>query len=70
MKSPAGTPIEGYKRTAGADPIALPGTEQRGHRLALLPDVRGERAGRPGSQTDPDNVKTIWRPARRSSSAR
>lgn len=56
-ESPPGTPIEGYKRTAGANPIALPGTNGPGTAWLSFPMFSAPRAGTPAAQTDPDNLK-------------
>ncbi len=55
----AGVPIEGYKKTAGADPVALPGTNGAGTEWLSFPmfdHVRGS------PQSDPNNTKTTISP--------
>jgi hypothetical protein len=58
-ESPVGTPIEGYKKTAGATPIALPGTEGAGTAWISFPMFLAPRADTPEGQSDIDNVKNI-----------
>jgi hypothetical protein len=57
FESPPGTPIQGYKRTSGADPIALPGTNAAGNDWLSFPMFSAARTAPPESQTDPDNMK-------------
>lgn len=52
-----GAPVEGYLKTPGTTPIALPG--QAGGEWLSFPCFSQTRAGSPASQTDPDNVKDI-----------
>jgi hypothetical protein len=54
-ESPPGTPIEGYRRTSGASPIALPGSA--GNEWLSFPMFSATRSSPPEAQTDPDNVK-------------
>jgi len=56
-ESPPGTPIEGYKRTAAANPIALPGTNGAGNEWLSFPMFSVSRVSPPENQTDPDNLK-------------
>lgn len=56
-ESPAGTPIGGYKRTMGADPIALPGTNASGSEWLSFPMFSNTRNANPENQDDPDNIK-------------
>lgn len=58
-ESPAGTPIEGYRRTAGASPIALPGTNAAGNDWLSFPMFAASRSLPPQTQSDPDNVKPL-----------
>ena len=55
----AGVPIEAYKQTAGANPIALPGTNGAGTEWLSFPCFSAARAATPGAQADPDNVKNV-----------
>lgn len=52
-----GAPVEGYLRTGGANPIALPG--QAGGEWLSFPCFAESRAGTPNTQSDPFNVKDI-----------
>jgi hypothetical protein len=52
-----GAPIEGYLKTAGGSPIALPGIA--GGEWLSFPCFAEGRAGTPSSQSDSNNVKTI-----------
>lgn len=52
-----GAPIEGYLKTTGANPIALPG--QTGGEWLSFPCFAEARAGTPNSQSDANNVKDI-----------
>ncbi|MDX2055915.1 MAG: hypothetical protein SFV15_26165 [Polyangiaceae bacterium] len=54
-----GAPIEGYRKTAGATPIALPGVTSDGNEWLSFPFFSKVRAASPNVQDDPDNVKTI-----------
>jgi hypothetical protein len=58
-ESPPGVPIEGYRRTAGANPIALPGTNAAGNEWLSFPMFSASRMSPPEAQTDGDNVKTL-----------
>ena len=58
-ESPTGTPLEGYRRSAGASPIALPGTNNAGDDWLSFPMFAASRSLPPQSQTDPDNVKSL-----------
>lgn len=57
--APMGTPIEGYLKTAGAAPIALPGVTSSGTEWLSFPFFAATRAASPSGQTDTDNVKAI-----------
>lgn len=52
-----GAPLEGYLKTPGANPIALPG--QAGGEWLSFPCFAEGRAATPASQVDGNNVKTI-----------
>ena len=52
-------PIEGYLRTSGANPIALPGKHNGGTEWLSYPMFADARDMPPSSQTDPDNVQDI-----------
>lgn len=54
-ESPPGTPIRGYRRTGGANPIALPGTDATGNEWLSFPMFSAARVSPPESQTDDDN---------------
>ncbi|MCW8126032.1 hypothetical protein [Microbulbifer halophilus] len=54
-----GTPTAGYKQTAGANPIALPGETAGGDEWLSFPMFATERAASPDGQSDGDNVKSI-----------
>ena len=59
-EAPAGTsPIEGYLRTNGASPIALPGMNTTGNDWLSFPMFAADRMLPPQTQPDPDNVKTL-----------
>lgn len=61
-EAPAGTPVQGYKRTDPADPndrIALPGTNAAGSEWLSFPMFAAPRAGSPNSQTDPENLRPL-----------
>jgi hypothetical protein len=58
-ESAPGVAIEGYKRTAGANPIALPGTNAAGNDWLSFPMFSEGRVSPPEAQTDADNVKTL-----------
>ena len=55
-ESPPGTPIEGYPKTTGGTPIALPGTNAAGTEWLSFPMFAAARAGTPGGQADPANL--------------
>lgn len=55
-EAPAGTPIQGYKKTPGSAPIALPGTDAAGTSWLSFPMFAAPRAGTPENQTDSTNV--------------
>jgi hypothetical protein len=55
----AGAPIEGYRRTTGANPIALPGMNAGGTEWLSFPMFANTRAGTPETQSDSENVKNI-----------
>jgi hypothetical protein len=52
-----GAPVDGYLRTGGANPIALPG--QAGGEWLSFPCFAESRAGTPNAQSDAFNVKDI-----------
>lgn len=54
-----GVPIEGYKKTAGGNPIAVPGENGAGSEWLSFPFFSRGREASPAMQTDPDNVKDI-----------
>jgi hypothetical protein len=58
-ESPPGVPTAGYKKTAGASPIALPGTNGANTEWLSFPFFSALRSATPSAQTDPDNVKSI-----------
>ncbi len=58
-EAPSGTPIQGYKQTPGAAPIALPGTNAAGTEWLSFPMFAKQREGMPESQDDPSNVLPI-----------
>lgn len=58
-EAPAGTPLDGYRRTGGANPIALPGTTPGGAEWLSFPMFAASRMLPPETQADPDNVKTL-----------
>lgn len=55
----AGEPVEGYKRTTGPDPIALPGVNAAGTEWLSFPFFAAGRAASPSAQADGGNVKDI-----------
>jgi hypothetical protein len=57
VELPLGTPIQGYKRTTGANPIALPGTNSAGSEWLSFPMFSAPRTSPPESQDDDDNIK-------------
>lgn len=57
LESPPGTPIQGYKKSLGAPPIALPGTNLSGNEWLSFPMFANSRAATPDAQTDPANLK-------------
>lgn len=61
-ESPAGTPIDGYRRTASASPIALPGTNAGGNEWLSFPMFAASRSLPPQTQSDPNNVKMTLAP--------
>ena len=61
-ESPPGTPIEGYRRTTGADPIALPGTNAAGSEWLSFPMFASGRMSPPETQTDTPNVQSLSTP--------
>ncbi|HMQ30720.1 MAG TPA: hypothetical protein PKD53_08315 [Chloroflexaceae bacterium] len=61
-EAPLGTPVEGYKKTAGAAPIALPGTNAAGTEWLSFPMFAAARAATPPAQTDPHNVEASIAP--------
>jgi hypothetical protein len=58
-ESAPGVPVAGYKRTGGANPIALPGTNTADTEWLSFPFFSAPRNATPGAQTDPDNVQPI-----------
>jgi len=58
-EAPPGTPIQGYRKTAGGSPIALPGTNSAGTGWLSFPMFAVPRAGTPETQTDAPNVRSI-----------
>lgn len=54
-----GVPLEGYKQTAGANPIAIPGVTSGGDEWLSFPFFSQARAASPDAQTDTDNVQNI-----------
>lgn len=56
-ESSPGVPVEGYKKTAGANPIAIPGTNGAGTQWLSFPMFSAERTLPPESQIDDDNLK-------------
>jgi hypothetical protein len=58
-ESAPGVPIEGYKQTPGANPIALPGTNAAGNEWLSFPMFSTTRVSPPEAQTDADNVKNL-----------
>lgn len=54
-----GEPQEGYKRTTGADPIAIPGVTASGNEWLSFPFFSQQRTSDPEDQTDGDNVQNI-----------
>ncbi|MFT4254291.1 MAG: hypothetical protein QM608_17640 [Caulobacter sp.] len=61
-EAPAGTPLQGYKRTDPADPndrIALPGTNASGSEWLSFPMFAATRAATPAGQTDGENLRPL-----------
>jgi len=56
-ESPPGTPIQGYKKTPGTNPIALPGTNSAGSEWLSFPMFSAARTLPPEMQLDDDNLK-------------
>lgn len=54
-----GNPVEGYLRTSGGSPIALPGTQNGGSEWVSFPFFRTTRAASPNAQTDSENAKPV-----------
>jgi hypothetical protein len=54
-----GVPVGSYKQTAGANPIALPGTNGAGTEWLSFPCFAHARQSPPETQIDPDNVKNM-----------
>ncbi|TVP77751.1 MAG: hypothetical protein EA353_09755 [Puniceicoccaceae bacterium] len=52
-------PIEGYRRTNNAAPIALPGVTPAGDAWLSFPFFARDRDSAPENQTDPENVEDI-----------
>jgi hypothetical protein len=55
----SGFPVDGYRRTSGANPIALPGTQNGGSDWLSFPMFATNRFNPPEMQADPDNVQTV-----------
>ncbi|HWS89441.1 MAG TPA: hypothetical protein VN282_20885 [Pyrinomonadaceae bacterium] len=58
-EAPEGVPIQGYKKTPGDEPIALPGTNTAGTEWLSFPMFLAQREATPEDQTDEDNVQDI-----------
>lgn len=56
-ESPLGTPIEGYKKSTGTPPIAVPGVNSAGTEWLSFPMFSAERMFPPETQIDDDNLK-------------
>lgn len=54
-----GVPIDGYPKTPGAAPVALPGTTNGGTEWLSFPFFAESRVTPPSAQSDTNNVKTI-----------
>jgi hypothetical protein len=54
-----GNPIDAYLKTAGASPIALPGTQNGGTEWSSFPMFAEGRVSPPSSQTDMNNVQLV-----------
>jgi hypothetical protein len=54
-----GNPQQGYKRTSGANPIAIPGTNAAGDEWLSFPFFAQTRSADPQLQSDPENVQAI-----------
>lgn len=54
-----GEPLEGYRKTSGASPIAIPGITSGGGAWLSFPFFSENRAATPELQTDGDNVQNI-----------
>jgi|GEM_PF-1418880 len=54
-----GEPLEGYKKTSAADPIAIPGVTSGGDSWLSFPFFSQNRVGNPEDQEDDDNVQNI-----------
>ena len=52
-------PIDAYLRTGGANPIALPGTQNGGTEWVSFPMFAADRVTPPSSQTDTNNVQPV-----------
>ena len=59
QESMPGVPIGSYMKTAGANPIAIPGTNAGGTEWVSFPVFSHTRLSPPSSQVDPDNVENI-----------
>jgi hypothetical protein len=55
----SGNPIDAYLKTAGADPIALPGTQSGGTEWSSFPMFGEGRVSPPSSQHDTHNVQLV-----------
>ena len=60
-----GVPLDGYLKTPGATPIALPGTQSGGSEWVSFPFFAHARSSPPASQIDPDNLKPVPHGTRR-----
>lgn len=58
-ESSEGAPTLGFKRTTGADPIALPGTDAAGNEWLSFPIFSSMRTSPPESQGDSGNVHDL-----------
>lgn len=61
-ESPPGVPVQGYRKTAGPSPIAVPGTNSAGTEWLSFPMFAATRAATPATQTDPENVRSSIAP--------
>ncbi len=54
-----GEPLEGYRRTSSANPIAIPGVTSSGSEWLSFPFFAQNRSASPNAQTDNNNVKNL-----------